>query len=100
MRILLLADGLEASWLGEPALWLHGERDAVIPADSARHAASRAPAIDLELSLSIPFSEVKAGDGDVEVRFCEADFDGARSWFFRCRRSSSRPGTTCRSGAP
>lgn len=24
MRILLLADGLEASWLDEPALWLHG----------------------------------------------------------------------------
>lgn len=29
------------------------------------------PAIDTELSLSIPFSEVKAGDGDVEIRLCD-----------------------------
>ena len=29
------------------------------------------PAIDTELSLSIPFSDVKAGDGDVEIRLCD-----------------------------
>lgn len=29
------------------------------------------PAVDTELSLSIPFSEVKAGDGDVEIRLCD-----------------------------
>jgi DNA-binding transcriptional LysR family regulator len=30
------------------------------------------PDVDIELSLSIPFSEVKAADGDVEVRFADA----------------------------
>lgn len=35
------------------------------------------PAIDTELSLSIPFSDVKAGDGDVEIRLCDADSAGA-----------------------
>jgi DNA-binding transcriptional LysR family regulator len=29
------------------------------------------PGIDTELSLSIPFSEVKAGAGDVEIRLCD-----------------------------
>lgn len=47
-----------------PALWLHGEQDAVIPADSARHAASRAPAIDLELlpgaGHALPYAEAPA----------------------------------------
>jgi DNA-binding transcriptional LysR family regulator len=35
------------------------------------------PAIDIELSLSIPFSEVKAGDGDVEIRFGDEASAGA-----------------------
>jgi pimeloyl-[acyl-carrier protein] methyl ester esterase len=35
--------------LRSPLLWIHGEADAVIPAASARHAASRSPHIALEL---------------------------------------------------
>lgn len=37
------------------------------------------PAIDIELSLSIPFSEVKAADGDVEIRFGEGNHPGANA---------------------
>ncbi len=43
-----------------------------LPAFSAAH-----PAVDLELSLSIPFSDVKAGDADVEIRFGNGVSPGA-----------------------
>lgn len=35
------------------------------------------PALDTELSLSIPFSDVKAGDGDVEIRLCDREAAGS-----------------------
>jgi DNA-binding transcriptional LysR family regulator len=37
------------------------------------------PAIDLELSLSIPFSDVKASDSDVEIRFGDGRFSGVKA---------------------
>lgn len=43
-----------------------------LPAFQAAH-----PAIDLELSLSIPFSEVKGADADVEIRLSDGRHGGA-----------------------
>ncbi len=37
------------------------------------------PAIDTELSLSIPFSDVKGSDADVEIRFGDGRYPGLRS---------------------
>jgi LysR family transcriptional regulator, glycine cleavage system transcriptional activator len=49
-------------------------RQLLAPRLGAFHAAH--PAIDTELSLSIPFSEVKGADADVEIRFGDGRFPG------------------------
>lgn len=49
-------------------------RQLLAPRLGAFYAAN--PAIDTELSLSIPFSDVKAADADVEIRFGDGRFPG------------------------